>query len=209
MPETNHVQQTISRRKQIRPQRHHARAAAPEEPPGATDDRTVVYDNFFCMGVPEKRPPRYAGWLPLIGRRSKVRGLDVTDNTELLRFNEDNPYVASIVAEQFCACTEEAVQSDGFCCPPKCCKSRHDHDADGKLVPLAAYRIAVIYKNEFHRYRAHDCCTAKYVRCINETHGTTFPYAEWQFELNEGSVAPHVLLENEPCVDLRYLVFEE
>lgn len=193
MPESNPIQSTIRRRKQENPQRIAAAA-----------ERDLFFDNFVCMGVPDKRPPRYKGWLPLLRRRSKVCELDVTDNMELMRMNEDNPYVATIVANQYCPCTDEP------CCPPKCCKARCTTKEDeGALTPLASYRIAVIYKNKFHRYHAHDCCTAKYVRCINATYGLNLPYEEWRFDLDEQSVEPHVLRENEPCVDLRYLVFEQ
>lgn len=199
MPELTQPCPAIRRRKQERPRRRTSTATTKD-----ANDRDLFFDNFICMGVPVTRPPRYAGWLPLVRRRSKVRELDVTDNMELLRMNEDNPYVATIVANQFCPCTDEP------CCPPQCCKTRcATKEDEGALTPLASYRIAVIYKNEFHRYHAHDCCTAKYVRCINETHHLNLPYEEWRFDLDERSIEPHVLRENEPCVDLRYLVFEQ
>ena len=200
MPELNQARPTTRRRKQERPRRRTAIKAKAND----ADGRDMFFDNFICMDVPDKRPPRYTGWLPLLERRSEVCELEVTDTMELLRMNEDNPYVATIVARQYCPCTDEP------CCPPQCCKARcATKEDEGAPTPLASYRIAVIYKNEFHRYHAHDCCTAEYVRCINATHGLNLPYEEWRFDLDERSIAPHVLRENEPCVDLRYRVFEQ
>ncbi len=192
------IQQRI--RKQTRPRRITPRPAVEQE----AVHRDVIFDNFFFMGNAPRRIPRYTGWLPLIARPLKVRNLDITDDMELLRMNEDNPYVATIVANQFCACT------DDVCCPPQCCKVRcATKEDEGNLTPLASYRIAVIYKNEYHRYHAHNMCTAKYVRCINATYNLSLPYEEWRLDLDESTLAPHILRENEPCVDLRYYVFEQ
>lgn len=146
--------------------------------------------------------PPYTGWLPPLTRPVKEKCICSDDRYELTRWNANRPHVRLVKVRQICGCIGE------------CCGSYAMHDccllAGGGTIPAETYMIPVIFKNSYHADHATMMylCSRKYIDCVNQMHNAQLAYEKERFDVQVTNETA-VLVEGEPCVDLRYYRFVE